>query len=242
MNANRSMDAPQTASDTAAAIRRRLAQVSFVMVAQAAVLFLSSGRLRWRAAWAYLAAYLGVIGATALLILPRYPELIAERGRVGKNAKGWDKLLAPAVSLLGPVATLLVAGLDARFGWSRPMARGIQAAAFGLSALGYAMTSWAMVSNRFFSGLVRIQEDRGHTVASGGPYRFVRHPGYVGMATFTLATPLLLGSRQALVPAALTVAALVLRTALEDRTLRRELDGYESYARQVHHRLLPGIW
>jgi protein-S-isoprenylcysteine O-methyltransferase Ste14 len=233
---------PTGGPDTAAGVRRRIGQVGFILVAQAAVLFLSSGRLRWGAAWAYLAAYLGAIVSTGLLIMPRHPELIAERGRAGQNAKGWDRLLAPAVSLLGLLATLVVSGLDVRFGWSRWMARGMQRAGFALLALGYAMTTWAMASNRFFASLVRIQRDRGHTVASGGPYRFVRHPGYVGMAAFTLATPLLLGSRRALIPAGLTVAGLVLRTALEDRTLRRELDGYEDYTQQVRYRLLPGVW
>ena len=57
-----------------------------------------------------------------------------------------------------------------------------------------------------------------------------------------LATPLLLGSWWAFVPAVFTVAWLVLRTVLEDGTLRRELPGYEEYAGRVRWRLLPGVW
>jgi protein-S-isoprenylcysteine O-methyltransferase Ste14 len=96
--------------------------------------------------------------------------------------------------------------------------------------------------NRFFSSVVRIQKDRGHQVVKTGPYRFVRHPGYTGMVAFTLATPLILGSRWAFVPAAITVGVMLLRTFLEDRTLHKELKGYAEYARTVRHKLVPAIW
>jgi len=99
-----------------------------------------------------------------------------------------------------------------------------------------------MQANRFFSAVVRIQEERGHAVASGGPYRFVRHPGYVGMIAQFLVTPLTLGSLWALMPAGIAVGLYVWRTALEDRTLREELAGYQDYAARVRYRLLPGIW
>ena len=99
-----------------------------------------------------------------------------------------------------------------------------------------------MRSNTFFSAVVRIQKDRGHTVVSSGPYRFVRHPGYTGFSAFTLVTPLIVNSRWAFVPAAATVAVTVLRTALEDRTLQSELDGYADYVRRVRYRLVPIVW
>jgi protein-S-isoprenylcysteine O-methyltransferase Ste14 len=108
--------------------------------------------------------------------------------------------------------------------------------------LGAALIVWAMRSNRFFSSVVRIQKDRGHTVVEGGPYRFIRHPGYAGMSAFILATPLILGSYWAFAPAAATAAVTVLRTAMEDWTLHNELDGYGDYARRVRYRLLPAIW
>jgi protein-S-isoprenylcysteine O-methyltransferase Ste14 len=99
-----------------------------------------------------------------------------------------------------------------------------------------------MVSNKFFSTSVRIQMERDHTVASGGPYRYVRHPGYVGYIVSGFAAPLALGSLWALIPAAITLCLLVVRTALEDRTLQDELDGYREYAARVRYRLLPGVW
>ena len=102
--------------------------------------------------------------------------------------------------------------------------------------------TWAMMTNSFFSALVRIQRDRGHAVVSRGPYRFVRHPGYVGYITFTLATPVALGTLWGLIPAVLVSLGMVIRTALEDRTLREELPGYEDFASQVRFRLVPGVW
>jgi protein-S-isoprenylcysteine O-methyltransferase Ste14 len=108
--------------------------------------------------------------------------------------------------------------------------------------LSQGLFTWAMVSNPFFSTMVRIQTDRGQTVATGGPYRWVRHPGYVGYILSAVSTALLLGSLWALVPAVLTGVLLVVRTALEDRTLLEELEGYEEYARQVRYRLVPGVW
>ena len=104
------------------------------------------------------------------------------------------------------------------------------------------LLTWSMASNAFFSTVVRIQDDRGHAVASGGPYRFVRHPGYVAAILFYLVTPLMLGSVWTFIPSVLMVLLFVVRTALEDRTLREELDGYWEYAQRVRYRLLPGVW
>jgi protein-S-isoprenylcysteine O-methyltransferase Ste14 len=114
--------------------------------------------------------------------------------------------------------------------------------AAGFVILGSALSVWAMASNRFFSGTVRIQRDRGHTVVDGGPYGLVRHPGYLAWCISAPAIPLMLGSLWALIPALLGLCALVLRTSLEDKTLREELPGYEGYAQRVRYRLLPGVW
>jgi protein-S-isoprenylcysteine O-methyltransferase Ste14 len=99
-----------------------------------------------------------------------------------------------------------------------------------------------MLTNAFFSCTVRIQEERGHVVVSEGPYRYVRHPGYVGFIVSGLVTPIVLDSLWALVPAALAASLLVFRTSLEDSTLRKELSGYDEYAGRVRYRLLPGVW
>jgi len=108
--------------------------------------------------------------------------------------------------------------------------------------LGYLLGSWALIENRFFSGVVRIQTDRGHRVVSTGPYRLIRHPGYAGALWAYLAIPLLLDSAWAFIPALLLVGVLVLRTALEDRTLQEELPGYKEFARKTRFRLIPWVW
>ncbi len=146
------------------------------------------------------------------------------------------------MALFGPLAVWIVAGLDERFGWSAPFAPWVQVVALVAVALSYLLGNWAMVANRYFSSVVRIQEDRGHTVVSGGPYRFVRHPAYTGSLFGTLAMAIALGSWWALIPAGVDAVGLIVRTGLEDRTLQAELPGYANYARQTRYRLFPGIW
>jgi protein-S-isoprenylcysteine O-methyltransferase Ste14 len=187
----------------------------------------------------YLVTYVALIVATRVVV--NDPELFAERARIRKDAKGWDKVLSALAGVAG-LAIVLVAALDVRFGWSEPFGLAVRATAWLVLVLGFGLAIWAMASNRFFSGMVRIQRDRGHTVATGGPYRVVRHPGYVGFLLGSVAAAVLLGSGLALVPAAVACALIVLRTALEDRVLRAELTGYPDYASRVRHRLFPGVW
>jgi len=145
------------------------------------------------------------------------------------------------------MASWIMSALDVRFewlppfGWS-PMSLALHIGGGIFFALGWALLLWATASNAFFSTTVRIQEERGHTVQTGGPYQFVRHPGYVGGILYQLATPFLLGSWWALIPMILSVPLYIVRTALEDKTLHEELDGYREYAQQTRHRLLPGVW
>ena len=241
MNTNTSSAQSSKSSGLTAAIIRRLLQLVVFILIQAAILFGASGRLNWRAAWAYLGVYIGMIAVNAVLILPRDPDLIAERGQIKEDAKGWDKALSLVYAICG-LGVLAVAGLDVRFEWSPQIPTGLQWVGLGILMLGWGLASWAMASNRFFSSVVRIQRDRGHTVVTHGPYQFVRHPGYVGGIISAFATALMLGSWWAFVPAGLLVCVVVVRTALEDRTLQDELEGYEEYAGQVRYRLLPGVW
>ena len=233
-DASRSSDAQSTRE----AIVRRVLQLAFMLVILAASLFLTSGRLDWLMAWVYLGLYVGMIVATALVI---ERDLIAERARIGEGTKDWDRVLGSLALFLVTPGALIVAGLDKRFGWSQ-LSPVVQFAATCFVILGSALTVWAMASNKFFSGTVRIQKDRGHTVVSAGPYGFVRHPGYLAWCISAPAIPLTLGSLWGLIPAMLGVWALVIRTALEDRALRGELPGYRDYARRVRYRLFPGIW
>ena len=222
-------------------ILARLAQVVFVFVLQAVLLFACAGRIRWTWAWVYLGICLASFGINGAILLRRSPETIAERGRP-KEFRGWDIVLSTSWSLLAYLALPIVAGLDLRFGWSGTGSLAWHLTGAVALAAGLGLGAWAMIANAFFSTVVRIQTDRGHAVCSSGPYAFVRHPGYVGFSLMVLATPLLLGSWWAEVPAVAATALLVVRTALEDGVLRAELPGYGDYARAVRYRLVPGIW
>jgi protein-S-isoprenylcysteine O-methyltransferase Ste14 len=178
-----------------------------------------------------------------MLVAQRHPDLLAERARFTQHedTKPWDKWLAPLVGLGGGLIPL-VAGLDALFDWSPTFSLPVKILALAIILAGYALGSYALIENRFFSGMVRIQTDRGHHVVSSGPYHWLRHPGYAGALLAYLATPFFLDSLWAFLPAVLLTILLVIRTALEDRTLQDELTGYYDYARRVRFRLLPGVW
>lgn len=224
-----------------AGIGKRFGQILVVIVVQAAALFLAFGGIRWGAAWLYLGLYVAFIALTARVVLRVNPGVVAERAEVRPGAKEWDLRigLVMAVCSLG---ILVVAGLDRRLDWSAVASPPAQLLGLAAFILGNALFDWAMASNPFFSTVVRIQKERGHVVVTAGPYRYVRHPGYVGQSIAALATPLLLGSRWGLVPAVLLLGVILLRTSLEDRTLRAELPGYGEYARRVRYRLVPGLW
>jgi protein-S-isoprenylcysteine O-methyltransferase Ste14 len=230
---------PEAEPGTRTLVRRRVVQLGVFVLVQAAVLFLVSGDPGWTNAWVYLGSYVGLIALTALVV--RDPELFAERARLKKGAKGWDKVIGVFFAIFG-LGLLVVAALDRRFGWSPSTPIALVVSGLAVFLAGFGLATWAMASNRFFSSVVRIQADRGHTVATGGPYRFVRHPGYAGFIAGSFGAALLLGSRWALLPALLSAVLLVVRTVLEDRTLRAELPGYAEYAARVRHRLLPHVW
>jgi len=222
---------------------RVVVQVLFFIVVIPFLPLLISRRWDWWEAWVY--AIIGILSfaISRVLVARRHPDLIAERARImqHENAQPWDKLLAPLLGIGGGLV-LLVAGLDALFDWSPTFSLPVKILSLVIILAGYALGSYALIENRFFSGMVRIQTDRGHQVVSSGPYRWMRHPGYAGALLTYLATPLFLDSGWAFLPAVFITILLVIRTALEDRTLQNELPGYAEYARRVQYRLLPGIW
>jgi protein-S-isoprenylcysteine O-methyltransferase Ste14 len=204
---------------------------------------LISWRWNWWEGWVYgILSVLGFIVSRGLATR-RHPDLIAERARTfqQEDAQSWDKNLAPLMGL-GGILVMLVAGLDARLDWSPSFSLPVKILALVLILGGYAISSYALIENRFFSGVVRLQTDRGQQVVSSGPYRWMRHPGYAGAMLTYLVTPLFLDSAFAFLPALLTLGLYVLRTSLEDKFLQERLDGYQDYASKVRYRLLPWIW
>jgi protein-S-isoprenylcysteine O-methyltransferase Ste14 len=211
------------------------------LVAVAVALFWSAGRMDWWPAWAVIGVWLAWFAATDIIIMRLNPDLLAERLSPPNGAKSWDRAILSTVRLLQLVRYIL-AGLDQRFGWTGGFPLAAQVAALAVCALSYTLLAWAIASNLYFSQIVRIQTDRGHSVTTSGPYRYVRHPGYVGMILFELAMGFLLASWWALAVGAACAALFIIRTTLEDRMLQNELDGYTDYSQRVRYRLLPGVW
>jgi protein-S-isoprenylcysteine O-methyltransferase Ste14 len=222
-------------------IVRRVVQVLIVTGFQAAILFVAAGRPDWLWGWLFIGLYLAGMVINAVLLLRHNPELVAERSRA-EGMKGWDKIVGGTFGLLYFVGIPLVSGLDVRYGWTAAFPWALHLAGAGIFALGFGLIIWSMVANAHFATVVRVQADRGHTVCDTGPYRYVRHPGYSGGLLHALGVPLILGSLWGLVPGGSAALFMILRTALEDRTLQQELPGYADYARQTSYRLVPGIW
>ncbi|HCU34982.1 MAG TPA: isoprenylcysteine carboxyl methyltransferase [Armatimonadetes bacterium] len=208
----------------------------------AAVLFVSAGTVRWPMAWAYVLIGVATVLAMLLIVMPKHPDLIAERSRMHPDTKPWDRVLAPLGAAGTAMANMIVGGLDYRLGWAPEIPLWGQLVGMLLVLIASTLVIWAMYENRFFSATVRIQTDRGHTVCSDGPYQYVRHPGYSAWILLAVGVPIMLGSARALIVTAVSFVAIVLRTWLEDATLARELPGYEMYRQRVRYRLIPGVW
>lgn len=195
---------------------------------------------RWLRGWLHLALIVAAALAQGRHVRRRNPALRRRRARLRPGAKAWDlwwnALFWPLLAAEAVTAAAQArAGASPLPGWTWPVGASLLALGFGLSAA-------AMAVNPFFEGVVRIQTEAGHRTIEAGPYRRIRHPGYAGLALWAAAGPLLLGSSWSAAPAVATVTWIVLRTALEDAVLRRELPGYADYARRVKRRLVPGAW
>jgi protein-S-isoprenylcysteine O-methyltransferase Ste14 len=223
------------------ALLKRIVALFIVILAMDLLLFVPAGRLDWPAAWVLSLLYGVLLLAYAVWGTLRAPDLLEERSQVARNVKVWDKVIIGVYTVL-LLATLVLAGLDVgRVGWSQ-MPAALEVLGLVGIVLSAGLIFWTILSNAYLGRMVRIQEDRGHQVVTGGPYRYVRHPMYVGIILLFPCMALFLGSWWALVPASLIAMLMVARTALEDRTLRAELPGYAEYAQRVRYRLLPGVW
>lgn len=210
---------------------------------QGALLFISAGHMRIPRAWFYLVvSFIGMFGGI-ILVYKVNPELLNHRGqwKEKKDTKTWDRFLIIAYGIPAFYVLPVIIGLDIRFQWSY---LGIHFALAGIALflVGSVFINWAMMVNTHFEVTVRIQNDRDHKVITAGPYKIVRHPGYVGAILWAVATPLIIGSVVGLIPAVIAGLVLIVRTWLEDKTLHRELNGYVEYADKVKYRLFPGIW
>jgi protein-S-isoprenylcysteine O-methyltransferase Ste14 len=212
-----------------------------LLIILAAILFIPAGRLDWGEAWGFIAVYAVFILIYLFWGLKNDPDQIEERSHVGQNVKRWDHIIL-AIYTFFLMMMFIVAGLDAGRYRRAPLPIILEIVGWLGLVLAGGLIQWVSSVNTFLSRQVRIQDERGHKVVTQGPYRFVRHPMYVGIIIFMFSIPLVLGSGWAEVPAVIIGILFVIRTALEDRTLREELPGYKDYAEHVRYRLLPGVW
>ena len=220
---------------------QRVTQVLVTTALQGAVLFGFAGRLDWAWGWGYIAVYLLMILANALILTRINPDVIAKRADTA-GVRGWDTLVGGVFALAYFIGLPLIAGLDARGGWTE-VPLWVHWTGAGVFLAGSGLFVWAMAVNAHFATVMRIDNrEGGHQVAMSGPYRIVRHPGYLGALFQSVATPLILGSLWALIPAGVALVALLFRTVLEDRTLQAELPGYDQLVQQTPYRLIPGVW
>jgi protein-S-isoprenylcysteine O-methyltransferase Ste14 len=221
--------------------RRLILSVGWSLLIYVLCLFLPAGTLAWFKGWLF---FVVTVAASVLITVYLHrvnPDVVAARVNRHEGTKGWDRVLLslflPALVSILPVAALD----DGRYHWFT-VPWWVCGIGYVLLIAGIVGVTWVESVNKFFEPTVRIQTDRGHTVIDSGPYAIVRHPGYVSGFLVFIGMPLSLGSLWALIPAGIACLLLVVRTILEDRTLRTELPGYEEFAQRVRYRLIPGVW
>jgi protein-S-isoprenylcysteine O-methyltransferase Ste14 len=215
-------------------LARLLARWITITVLLTAFLFIAAGTTQIATLRVYLAVFAAFLLSTMLAVSP---ELAEERTRPGQSeVRETDRMMSGFLYL----ATLCVAARDAgqiHFGPEVPAALG--GTCLLLFVVAMALQLWAMANNSFFSPVIRLQRERKHRVISTGPYRIVRHPGYLAMLICAPASALALGSWLALIPALAFDVVVYRRVGSEDAFLRANLPGYEEYRNAVQDRLVP---
>lgn len=219
-----------------------IARLVIGIIVVSTMLFGSAGTINWPEAWLYIILQFSFSTALAAWLKKNNPDLLKERLTfLKKSAKSWDKVIMLTGTIIF-IPYLLLPGIDAvKYRWSQ-IATPIKAAGFAAIIASFILIFYVMRENTYLSRVVEIQKDRGHKVITTGPYRYVRHPMYVGVIILFISIPLALGSLFALVPGAALTIIIIIRTHLEDKTLQAELQGYKAYTEKVRYRLIPGIW
>jgi protein-S-isoprenylcysteine O-methyltransferase Ste14 len=216
--------------------------MTVLVVIMASFFFSSAGRYDIPRAWYFFISMIIYFYISIIVLYKFNPTLIAERLKMKKDAKKWDRILMRITNLFGVYIPIVIAGLDVgRFRWSY-LNMHFLVIGYILWILSNFFSTYAMTVNPHFEPTVRIQNDRNHRVVTTGPYRYIRHPGYLGGILFYISTPLIIGSTYAFIPEGIAIILTIIRTILEDKTLQNELDGYLEYSKKVKYKLIPGIW
>lgn len=216
--------------------------IIFIAVLPLLPIFIA-GDWGWWEVWLYAGISVVSFIVSRIIAGKKNPGLLAERGKYTdhEDTQPWDKILSPLVGF-GGVLILIVAGLDAVLGWSAMLSFPLRMIGLVILLAGHVLGGYALVENAFFSGVVRLQKERGHHVIETGPYAWVRHPGYAGALLTYVGTPLLLNSWWAFLPVVFMWTVLIYRTQKEDRFLQENLDGYKEFTQKTKYRLFPGLW
>ena len=218
-----------------ALIREYLARVIMAFI-----LVLTSGTWTWINIWIY-AALASLTSVLVYIFVVRVnPSLYNERGNLRENTKKWDLIWVRVYALIS-YSSIIIASLDKKNCWSS-LGNGWIIPGGILIIISGVLATWAMAENNYFSSVVRIQDDRGQTVITSGPYQYIRHPGYLGAILYYIGTSMVLDSWISFFPALIIIIGFIFRIQFEERTLKEELDGYERYTQKVEYRLIPGIW
>lgn len=206
-----------------------------------AILFISAGRIDYEPGLIYVSiGFLMILLSYTILRIDA--DLLKERSSPGKNTRKWDKQIL-GLSFLATISMYIVAGLDSgRYHWSPDFHWSLCLIGVILTATGQLLFLIAQKQNRFFSSTVRIQTDRGHAVCDTGLYKIVRHPAYLGSIIQSFGFPLLFSSLWSILPIVALVILLIVRTSMEDKTLKNELKGYPEYSEKTRYKIIPYIW
>ncbi len=239
---NNSKNFPEESNKLTKSGIRYIIAMFILLIIQAIILFACSSTIYLPRAWFFLSITFIYYLLSTIILYRVNPELINQRGDIKPDAKLWDQFLMRAHNIMLIFIMPAIIGLDVgRFHWS-----GISfyyiIPGLVLYITSVILINWAMIVNPHFEATVRIQKDRNHKVITTGPYKIVRHPGYLSGILWSIAVPLIIGSTFGLISGGIAIILLIIRTFLEDKTLYNELDGYSEYVERVKYRLFPGIW
>jgi protein-S-isoprenylcysteine O-methyltransferase Ste14 len=203
-----------------------------------AILFWPAGTLRWTEAWIYIIIQLGYAVILTAYFWKRSPELIKARMETKLPPKLWDKLVMLPV-ILAMIALLIIPGFDLRYQWSSVPIY-LEVMGFIGFILSLYLLFLVMKENAYLIKTIEVR--KGQKTITTGPYKYIRHPMYAGSIIMVFSIALALGSIPTFIPAAITSIALIIRTYLEDNTLKKDLKGYKAYQKKTRYRLLPWVW
>lgn len=219
-----------------------LVRVLFQVLIGTALFYVSAGRIFVLRGVIYFSLYIVLAVVGVILLAGRNSEVLNERAKKRDNTKSWDKVLLKVYILLAFFGVYIAAGLDAgRYPEARISFDFIYPGVL-IYVFSSAFSIWAMSENQYFEATSRIQTDRGQVVCSSGPYRFIRHPGYLSILLWCISVPLIFGSVYTIMPVICVFVIIVIRTYLEDNMLKKELPGYIEYSNRVRYRLIPFIF